>query len=56
MLLAAASALLRCHTTQPPVTKELLAGNYTFRRWAIDRLRRERPFAQAPVRFSRSEL
>jgi hypothetical protein len=30
MLLAAAAALLGCHTTQPPVTKDLLAGNYTF--------------------------
>jgi hypothetical protein len=30
MLLAAASALLGCHTTQPPITKELLAGKYAF--------------------------
>jgi hypothetical protein len=29
MLVAAACALVGCHTTQPPVTKELLAGNYT---------------------------
>ena len=29
-LVVAACVLVGCHTTQPPVTKELLAGNYTF--------------------------
>ena len=30
MLVAAACALVGCHMTQPPITQELLAGNYTF--------------------------
>lgn len=30
MLMTVACALVACHTTQPPVTQELLAGNYTF--------------------------
>jgi hypothetical protein len=30
MLVAAACTLVGCHTTQPPVTQELIAGNYTF--------------------------
>ena len=29
-LVAAACVLAGCHTTQPPVTQEFLAGNYTF--------------------------
>jgi hypothetical protein len=30
MLVTVACALVACHTTQPPVTTEILAGNYTF--------------------------
>lgn len=30
MLGATTVALIGCHTTQPPVTKELVAGSYTF--------------------------
>lgn len=30
VLVSAACALVGCHTTQPPLTRELLAGNYTF--------------------------
>ena len=30
MLVTAACALMACHTPQPPVTTELVAGNYTF--------------------------
>jgi hypothetical protein len=29
-MLVAASLCVGCHTTQPPVTQELVAGNYTF--------------------------
>jgi hypothetical protein len=29
-MLIAACALVACHTTQPPVTTELVSGNYTF--------------------------
>jgi hypothetical protein len=30
MLVVATFAVVGCHTTQPPVTQELVAGNYTF--------------------------
>jgi hypothetical protein len=30
ILVATTFLLVGCHTTQPPVTQELLAGNYTF--------------------------
>lgn len=30
MLVATTCALVGCRTTQPPVTQELIAGNYTF--------------------------
>jgi hypothetical protein len=30
MLVATTCVLVGCHTTQPPVTQELVAGNYTF--------------------------
>jgi hypothetical protein len=30
LLVVATFALVGCHTTQPPITQELVAGNYTF--------------------------
>jgi len=30
LLMLVSFALVGCHTTQPPVTQELIAGNYTF--------------------------
>ena len=30
ILIAATSALMACHTAQPPITPQVVAGNYTF--------------------------